>query len=105
MKVEIKTLVDVDALVGMVREQFYDVESYEKACKNPKGHDVDWLCRTQEVRGYTLADMCKTLGIDQDKLCSIARAARKWEQIRNWERCFPVDENAEQIWNYIKAAE
>lgn len=105
MNVEIKAMVDVESLIGMVQEQFYDVACYEKACKNPDGHEVDWLYRTQEVRGWVLADMCKTMGIDQVKLCSVARAVQKWEQVRNWSRCFPVNENAERIWNYIRAAE
>lgn len=105
MKSKVVVDLDLEELIGMVNEQFYDVASYCAASRSPKGHNVAELYRTQEVRGWVLYDMCLAFGVNHDRLCSIARMVNRWERVRNWERCFPVDENAERIWNYIRAAE
>jgi hypothetical protein len=41
------------------------------------------------------------MGLDQKRLETIARLARKWEQKRKWQYCFPAQGNAKKIMEWL----
>lgn len=99
------TNINVEQLIGTVRDRFYDIELCES---KPNGYfnegrnDYRYYERG-ETHGYSyIRDICQVLNVDQSNLFSIARAARKWEQRRNWEFCFPANEHAKQIMKYLQ---
>lgn len=101
--------INFDRLIGTVQEHFENERSYITECKkkdwwkrsaDEKNH-ISWLERTQQGSSNAVGDICGILDIDCGKIYIIARAARKWEQKHNWERCFPTQDHEKQIAKYL----
>ena len=102
--------INVDRLIGAVREQFEREQSYAMACKKPY-----WKWTPDEKETYTrcdreryagnngISDLAAILGTDWQRLYTIARLARKWEQKRKWQYCFPAQDNAKKILEWLTA--
>lgn len=109
MVAEQKVLVDLEHLIGVVQDAFYESEKFHKtaAKKQPwqrTNDETRWLSHLSDREDGawgTVRDVCRVMGIDQDRLISIARLIRKWEVRHSWQPCFPVDSHAEKIMKFI----
>ncbi|MGE4283870.1 MAG: hypothetical protein AB7G87_09140 [Clostridia bacterium] len=101
--------INIELLIGAVQEHFDNERSYRLECKK-----TDWWKRTIEERlncmwhernlhgsSNELNDLCTILTIDYCRLYTVARLARKWEQKRNWDKCFPAQAHEQQIVKYL----
>jgi hypothetical protein len=105
--------INVDRLIGVAQEHFDNEETLNKKAK-----EKPWYKRSEAEQAYlkhysTLQDagnrqisnICEILGIDWQKLYTIARIARKWERKRKWQYCFPVEEHKQKIMEYFIAVD
>jgi hypothetical protein len=99
--------VDVNMLIGVVREAFDEVESYYKKAKNHQkwysmsAHEKTYYERNYQHAEDEISNLCRILRADISRLYTISRLARKWEKKRNWQLCFPAEELAGKILDYI----
>lgn len=100
--------INIERLIGTVQEQFEREQSYSMACKKPyykwtpEEKETYIRCDRERYTGNNgISDLCAILNLDWKKLDTIARLARKWEQKRKWQYCFPAQEHAKQIMEYI----
>jgi hypothetical protein len=108
--VEVK--INVERLIGAVQEHFQNVMALKMACKKPywkwTPEERDTYNRHErDERGSNNAvgDLAAILGTDWQRLFTIARLARKWEQKRNWQYCFPAQDNAKKIIEWLTATD
>jgi len=105
--------INLERLISAVQEHFDNEQSYRLECKKK-----DWWKRTQEEKNSVMwhernlhgssnevSDLCAILNIDWQKLYTIARLARKWEQKHNWQYCFPAQEHEQRIIEYLAKSE
>lgn len=103
--------INVERLIGAVQESFDSERDYRLECKKK-----DWWKRTTDEQMNVLryerdhynksnevSDLCTILGMDWRKLNTIARLARKWEQKRKWQLCFPAQDHEKKIMEYLTA--
>lgn len=100
--------VNLDYLIGSVQDRFYAIDDYHQ-----KYHGYSWIPNVNRLdyeryerdaylgRLYII-DLCRALRFNINHMYALARAIRKWEERHNWERCFPVEEHAEQILCYLQ---
>jgi hypothetical protein len=101
--------INIEKLIGVAQEHFYDIESYAKKGKEKpywkrtasETNDMTRLGTRQDASNQEVSDICAILSIDWRKLFTIARLSRKWEQKHNWEKCFPVQEHEKKIIEYL----
>ena len=100
--------INVEKLIDMVQEYFDEYGAYSNYCKVPYSkHDEKWNSeyryyeRNFQVRDYCITDICVMLNVNRTRLECVARLARKWEAKHNWLRCFPVEDHAGKILNFI----
>lgn len=100
-----KNLVNVDALIDVIRNGFDDIALYHlhaKEWNSMSDHEKTWYERNAQHGCYKINDFCDVLRVDCRKLQTIARLARKWEEKHNWQLCFPTEDHAEKILAYIR---
>jgi hypothetical protein len=100
--------INVERLIDTVRNHFENVYALKMACKKPYWR---WTPEEKETyirrerdehgSGNSVSDLAAILGIDCQKLYTIARLARKWEQKRKWQYCFPGQDNAKKILEWL----
>lgn len=101
--------INLETLISSVQERFYDMESYYHKYNGDSCYPKKDLAsyhyheRAAHYGENFIFDVCQILNIDLSRLYSLARAARKWEERRNWQRSFPAEEHAEQILRYLQA--
>jgi hypothetical protein len=100
--------INVERLIGAVQEHFEHEQDYKMACKKPywkwtPEEKETYIRRDRDLQGSMRAinDLCVIIGIDCNKLYTIARLARKWEQKRKWQYCFPVRDCEKKIVEYL----
>lgn len=101
--------INLERLIGVVQESFDNTSSYRLCFVNKKWYQMDekerahanWCERNEHGSSNEMYDLCRILDIDCNRLYTIARLARRWEQKHNWERCFPVQDHKEQILKYL----
>lgn len=101
--------VNLEYLIGVVQDAFYSSEEYRKKAKEKQPwerttDDKYWLRHLsdrEDGEWDTIRDICYVMGINQDRLISIARLTRKWEIKHDWQWCFPVDSHAQKILAFI----
>lgn len=97
--------INVDYLINTVHNHFSTVADYRMAAKKWRSLPEatrEYYYRNKNCSDEAIYDLCKILGINYSKLYTIARLARKWEQKRNWEQCFPSDTMADKILSYLE---
>lgn len=105
MDVNIEISVDLKYLIGVVQDAFYSSEEFRKKVqeKQPRERTMDdiyWLRHLSDREDgdwNTVGKICQVMGLDRDRLISIARLTRKWEIKHDWQLCFPVDSHAQKI--------
>jgi hypothetical protein len=104
--------INVERLISAAQEQFGREQSYAMACKkpcykwSPEEKETYTRCdRERYVGSNGISDLCAVLTLDWRKLGTIARLARKWEQKRKWQYCFPAQENAKRILEWLAQPE
>jgi hypothetical protein len=103
--------INVDRLIGVVQESFDNEASYRLECKKKpywrrsleEKENVMWHERNCHNSSSAVGDLAAILNIDGEKLNAIARLARKWEQKRKWQYCFPAQNNAKKIIEWLTA--
>jgi hypothetical protein len=100
--------VNVERLLGMVQEAFDSTQDYKMACKKPSwkwtaSEEKDYIRHDREHTCHwnAVGDLTQIMGLDQKRLETIARLARKWEQKRKWQYCFPAQGNAKKIMEWL----
>ncbi len=109
MTVNQEISVDLEYLIGVVVGAFYSSEEFRKKARaKPLWKRTDdekrWISHLSDREDDdwgTVYNICKVIGIDQERLISIARLIRKWEVRHSWQPCFPVDSHAEKIMKFI----
>lgn len=109
MRVNQVISVDLEYLIGVVQDAFYSSEEFRRKAKEKQpwqrtNDETRWLSHLsdrEDGNWDTVRDICRVMGIDQDRLISIARLTRKWEIKHDWQLCFPVDAHAEKIMSFI----
>ena len=109
MTVNQEISINLEYLIGTVQDAFYTSEEYRKAAHAKQAwerssDETRWLSHLsdrEDGNWDTIRDICKVMGIDQDRLVSIGRLARKWEIKHDWQLCFPIDSHAEKIMAFI----
>lgn len=104
MKINLERLIDVvqksfdntsDYRLCFVAKKWYQMNEKEQVHAN-------WCERNEYGSSNEVSDLCAILNIDCNRLYTIARLARKWEQKQNWLHCFPAAENEERILKYLE---
>ena len=103
--------INLERLIGAVQESFDNASSYRLCFVNKKWYQMDekerahanWCERNEHGSNNEVNDLCAILNIDCNRLYSIARLARRWEEKHNWGYCFPVQDHEEQILKYLAA--
>lgn len=101
--------INIERLIGAVQEAFDNEQAYQLCFVTKKWYEMDeterahanWCERNQHGSTNEMYDLCAILNIDSSKLYTIARLARKWEQKRKWELCFPAESHKEAIIKYL----
>jgi HrpA-like RNA helicase len=101
--------INIERLIGAAQEAFDNEQAYRLCFVSKKWYQMNekerahanWCERNQHGSSNEIMDICAILNISVDKLYTIARLARKWEQKRNWEKCFPVQEHEQKILDYL----
>lgn len=105
--------INIERLIGVVQESFDNNQSYRLECqKKPywrrtqaEKDSVAWHERNQHGSSNEVRDLCEILNIDINNLYTIARLARKWDQKRKWQKCFPAQDHEQQILKYFEKYE
>ena len=99
--------INIDYLLSTVQNHFNEVQSYMSIVKN-KGKwfslskiEQQYYYRNYHNSSVAISDLCAILNVDIDRLYKISRLTRKWEESRNWEKCFPASHNAGKIIRYL----
>lgn len=94
--------VNIEVLVNEVTNRMYSMESYYKsAAKHFPDNDSTWYERNYTAAWTFIWDVATILNTDTEKLYSIARSVRKWEEKHEWELCFPYKNHEEVIIKYL----
>jgi hypothetical protein len=104
--------INVDRLIWATRNHFETETDYHTTGKKlalkpywkwtkEEGETYIRREREQSCRWDEISDICGILNIDYKKLYTIARLARKWEQKRKWQYCFPTQEQEQRILQYL----
>lgn len=101
--------INVEQLIWTVQCYFRDEQSYKQVCKEKpywkrtqEEHDtVQYYEKNRDSSDRAVNILVSVLGLDCNKLYVIARLARKWEQKSNWENCFPAQDNAKKIIDWL----
>lgn len=101
--------INIERLIGAVQEHFDNEQSYILPFRKKKWWQMNdkeqaecnWHERNRHGSSNEVSDLCAILGMDMNRLYTIARLARKWEKKHNWEKCFPVQEHEKQIMEYL----
>jgi len=99
----------MERLIGAVQEAFDNEKDYRLCFVAKKWYQMDekerahanWCERNEHGSNNEIYDLCAILGIDCNKLYTLARLARKWEQKRKWQYCFPAQDNAKKILGWL----
>jgi len=105
--------INMERLIGAVQEAFDNEQAYRLCFVTKKWYEMDekerthanWCERNQHGSSNEIYDLCGILGIDCNKLYTLARLARKWEQKRKWQYCFPAQDNAKKILKWLTQPE
>jgi hypothetical protein len=90
--------INMERLIGAVQEAFDNEQAYRLCFVSKKWYEMDGSSNE-------IYDLCGILGIDCNKLYTLARLARKWEQKRKWQYCFPAQSNAKKILEWLTQPE
>lgn len=101
--------INIDSLIWVARNYFDNVETLSKKVKEKPYYKkteaeqtfIKHYSTIQDAGNREISNICEILGIDWQKLYTIARLARKWEQKQNWQRCFPANEHKQLIIKYL----
>lgn len=103
--------INIDSLIWVVCNYFDNVETLSKEAKK-KPYYKRSVSEQAFINNYSaicdagsreISTICEILDIDWKRLYTIARFARKWEQKRNWKYCFPAQDNAKKIIEWLTA--
>jgi len=103
--------INVDSLIWAVRNHFDNVQNYAVESKKTLWYkrtaeqQMNIIRRERDERGSQneVSNLASILGTDWQRLYTLARLARKWEQKRKWQYCFPAKDNAKKILEWLTA--
>jgi hypothetical protein len=103
--------INIERLIGVVQESFDNEQSYRLECKKKSYWQrtqaekdmVVWHERNCYNSVNAVGDLAAILSVESNKLYMLARIARKWEQKRKWQYCFPAQDNAKKIIEWLTA--
>lgn len=101
--------VNLEYLIGVALDAFCSSEEFRKKVKEKPSYErandekywLHHLSDREDGDWDTVRDICRVMGIDQDRLISIARLTRRWKIKHDWQLCFPVDSHAQKILQFI----
>lgn len=98
--------INLSSLIYLVQGSCDDMNIYMSKSESKEWYELQEISKTNyRVSAHEaetkIMNFAEILNFDIINLYRIARLIRNWEQKRDWQRCFPIDENYDSIVEYL----